>query len=330
MKPLRFLLDLLLRLLKGATYEWVVALKDIVRLIIEWLRKLFRPTRPHSETNATNTGCATIDHPSFHRPDPMIYSQKYLMSLGLAVTWDNPDISLFKNGVQVSEGDLLPNTEYEIRATIWNNSYDAPIVGLRVDFSFLSFGVTTLSNPIGSTVVDLGVKGGSQHPAIARIPWITPPTGHYCIVVGFHWVDDANPSNNVGQNNLTVVAATSPAIFTFQIRNPETQPRAYRMEVDTYTLPKLTECGHRSPKGDNGIRWKELQDIHDRASHPVPEGWTVEFTPLEVTLPPAQEAGVTVAITPPASFSGKQAFNVHAVMEHGAHAGGVTVYVTRA
>ncbi len=331
MKLLRSLLDLLLKFLKGIAYDWVVALIDIVQVILEWLRKLFRPKPPHSETNATNTGCATVDHPSFHRPDPVIYSQKYLMSLGLAVTWDNPDISLFRNGVQVSEGDLLPNTEYEIRATIWNNSYDAPIVGLRVDFSFLTFGVTTLSTPIGSTVVDLGVKGGSQHPAIARILWTTPPAGHYCIVVEFQWIDDANPNNNVGQNNLNVVAATSPAAITFQIRNQEIETRAYRMEADTYTLPELGECGDRPPKRrDNVTTWKKVQALHDRSNYPVPQGWTVVFTPPAVTLLPDEEVGVTVAITPPAGFTGKQAFNVHAVMDHGIYAGGVTVYVTKA
>jgi hypothetical protein len=330
-KLLRFLLDLFLKLLRGIAYDWVVALIDIVRVILEFLRKLFRPKPPHSETNTTNTECASVDHPSFHRPDPVIYSQKYLLSLGLAVTWDNPDVALFKNGVQVSEGELLPNTEYEIRATIRNNSYDAPIVGLNVDFSFLTFGVTTVSTPIGSRVVNLGVKGGTQHPAIARMHWTTPPTGHYCIVVAFQWVDDANPNNNVGQNNVNVVAASSPATFTFQVRNQEEKKRAYRMEADTYTLPELTDCGER-PIGrqDNVQKWKEVQALHNRANHPVPPDWTVAFTPPAVTLQPDEDVDLTVAITPPAGFTGQKAFNLHAVMDNGVYAGGVTVYVTKA
>lgn len=331
MKLLRLLFGLLLKFLKGIAYDWVVALVGILRLILEWLKKLFRPKPPHSDTNATNTGCASVDHPAFHRPDPVIYSQKYLMSLGLAVTWDNPDIALFKNGVQVSEGELQPNTVYEIRATVWNNSYDAPIVGLRVDFSFLTFGVTTLSTPIGSTVVDLGVKGGTQHPAIARMPWTTPPTGHYCIVVEFQWVDDANPNNNVGQNNVDVVAATSPAAFTFQLRNQEKEKRAYRMEADTYTLPELGECGDRPTRRPDKVKkWKEVRALHDRSSHPVPANWSVGFAPPAVTLLPDEEVDVAVTITPPADFTGKQAFNVHAVLDNGVYAGGVTVYVTKA
>ncbi|NJM74647.1 MAG: hypothetical protein HC852_01440 [Acaryochloridaceae cyanobacterium RU_4_10] len=263
--------DILLKFLKGIAYDWIVALIGVIKLFHEWFKKLFRPKPPHSDTNATNTGCATVDHPSFHRPDPLIYSQQYLLSLGLAVTWDNPDISLFRNGVQVPEGELLPNTEYEIRATIWNNSYDAPIVSMPVDFSFMSFGVTTFTTPIGSTVVDLGVKGGSQHPAIASVPWITPPVGHYCIIVEFKWADDANPNNNVGQNNTNVVTASSPATFTFTVRNQEEKERAYRIEADTYTLPERDDCSEiATDRRDNVQKWKELQVQHNRASHPVP------------------------------------------------------------
>ena len=92
MAQLRLLLDLILRFLKGIAYDWLVALIDVIRGLIELIKRLCRPELPHSQTNATNTGCASVDNPAFHRPDPCIYSQKYLLSLGLAVTWDNPDI----------------------------------------------------------------------------------------------------------------------------------------------------------------------------------------------------------------------------------------------
>jgi hypothetical protein len=331
-KLLKSLVDLLARLLKGIVFDWIVALLDIVRRLLLLLKQVLGGSKPpHSSTNATNTGCGTVDNPAFHRPDPVIYSQKYLLSLGLAVTWDNPDISLFRNGVQVSEGDLLPNTQYEIRATIWNNSYDAPIVGLPVHFSFLSFGVTTLQTAIGSVVVDLGVKGGVQHPAIASMLWTTPPAGHYCIIVDFEWVDDANPNNNIGQNNVNVVAATSPAAFTFTIRNQEERERSYRMEADTYTLPQPADCSDATARSrDKTTRWKEVQALHNRAAYPVPAGWTVAFSPPALTLVPGNEANVGVTITPPAAFTGRQPFNVHAVMDNGVFAGGVTVYVTKA
>jgi hypothetical protein len=74
------------------------------------------------------------------RPDPLIYSQQYLMGLGLAVTWDNPDIWLERNGSRVSSHAIEPDTEYEIVARIWNGSTDAPVPLLHVRFSYLSFG----------------------------------------------------------------------------------------------------------------------------------------------------------------------------------------------
>jgi hypothetical protein len=68
----------------------------------------------------------------------MIYSQQYLMSQGLAVTWDNPDIHLELGGVTVDSHDLKPNTTYDVIARIWNNSLDAVVVGMPVAFSFSS------------------------------------------------------------------------------------------------------------------------------------------------------------------------------------------------
>jgi hypothetical protein len=45
--------------------------------------------------------CAPINNQAFVRPDLLIYDQYYLTSLGLSVTWDNPDIQLYLNGLAV-------------------------------------------------------------------------------------------------------------------------------------------------------------------------------------------------------------------------------------
>ena len=100
----------------------------------------------------------------------MIYDQYYLMSLGLAVSWQNPDIQILRNGVPVASAyDLEPATTYEIVATIWNGSTSGVISGMPVSFSYLSFGVQTKSNYIGSQFsVDLGVKGSMHCPSLAH------------------------------------------------------------------------------------------------------------------------------------------------------------------
>lgn len=331
MKLLQFLLRSILDLLKGVTYKWILSLIDILRDILKALRdKWARPKRPHADKNATNEGCGPIHHTSFHRPDPLIYSQQYLLKLGLAVTWDNPDIVLMKNGVIVSEGDLLPDTEYEIVATIWNNSYDAPVVGLVVDFSYLSFGAGTTLNFIGTTAVNMGVKGGINHPAHARMLWKTPPAGHYCIQVNLKWADDVNPHNNLGQNNVNVVSPQSPATFSFQLRNNTQKSELYRLRTDTYTLPPLKDCPDKTAKPrDNDAQWREIQVTHNSNNYPIPPGWTVTLTPAEVLLAPDEEVTVEVSITPPDDFVGKQAFNIQAGYGTGKFAGGVTVYVSK-
>ena len=56
----------------------------------------------------------------------MTYTQRYLREQGLAVTWDNPDIQLYREGVAVSSTLLEAGTEYEIGAQIWNNSTSVP------------------------------------------------------------------------------------------------------------------------------------------------------------------------------------------------------------
>jgi hypothetical protein len=274
-----------------------------------------------------------INNPAFHRPDPCIYSQPYLLKLGLPVTWDNPDIVLRKGGIIVPEHDLQPDTDYEIEATVWNNSYEAPVVGLKVVFSFLSFGVATVANAIGTVFVNLGVKGGVNHPASAKVPWKTPPVpGHYCLQVKLVWFDDVNPENNLGQNNVDVAAALSPATFSFRLRNNTDRENLYRFQVDTYVIPSQDACKTAIPPEDRAPRVERLRRIrarHDRASFPVPVGWSIVITPAEVSLNPTDEVDIAVALTPPAGFTGTQPFNVNA-MYGGKYAGGVSLVVTAA
>src|SRR5437016_11771124 len=40
--------------------------------------------------------CITVSPAVLKRADPLIYSQYYLMKMRLSVTWDNPDIEIFR------------------------------------------------------------------------------------------------------------------------------------------------------------------------------------------------------------------------------------------
>ena len=333
MNVLKFLANVLLYLLKVLAYQWAIEGAGIVKRLIAFFKKFCVWLKlPHADQENQVRDPCKISNPAFHRPDPCIYSQQYLLSLGLPVTWDNPDIVLRRNGVIVAENDLLPNTDYEIGATIWNNSFDAPAVGLKVAFSYLSFGVATVSNAIGETFVNLGVKGGANHPADARMPWRTPPTpGHYCLQVLLIWVDDANPKNNLGQNNLDVVPAHSPAQFSFKLRNASERPRSFTFEVDCYRIPDPGLCKATIEPGDRGTfseRLRRIKARHDRALFPVPPGWSVDIQPATPHLAPNQEIDIAVAIEPPAGFTGEKPFNINA-RSGDIYAGGVTLTVTK-
>src|SRR5580704_16017175 len=65
---------------------------------------------------------------------------------------------------------------------------------------------------------------------------------------------------------------------------------------------------------------------HSRAAWPVPDGWQVGITPSEARLDPGQSTPVTVDITAPDGYAGRQAINVNAYAGQ-TLVGGVTFYV---
>src|SRR5438309_1673546 len=149
----------LIFVLRTLLFGWLIAIPKLIALICRVCRRR-RCEGSQRDCRAARSPCVLIDDPAFVRPDPLIYAQYYLRSLGLAVTWNNPDIELHLNGVPVSSSLLEPGTKYEIVARIWNGSLNAPLAGLPVHFSYLDFGAGTINVPIDSTKVDLGVKGG--------------------------------------------------------------------------------------------------------------------------------------------------------------------------
>jgi hypothetical protein len=307
--------------LKTLLYGWVVALIELLQILCRLLKRWFG--RGHRGKIPSPHRCVPINDPAFVRPDPTIYDQYYLTGLGLAVTWDNPDIQLYLNGTPVSSNQLLAGTTYEVVAQIWNNSTDAPVVGMRVAFSFLEFGVGTTSVPIGSTQIDLGVKGGANCPAYASMPWTTPTTpGHYCLQVLLQPADDTNTQNNLGQENTDVGTAHSPAVFTFTLRNDTDKQQTYNFALDAYAPGTPDPCGATDSANDRAARVAR----HRRGAQPVPPGWQVAVVPATPTLNPGQSTAITVTAAPPAGFIGNQVLNVNAFHAAGI-AGGVTLTV---
>jgi hypothetical protein len=323
--------------------------QDLFRLIVLWPARLWnllcelldfiKNFRKRRRRTFRDSCCVDVPPDVLLRPDPLIYSQYYLLSQGLAVTWDNPDIELFDNGGNlVPSHKLVPNTEYEVRVRVWNGSFDAPAPGLPVYLSLLTFGINMVSTPIGKTSVNLSVRGAPGHPALATFKWKTPEVrGHYCLQARLDWSDDANPNNNLGQENVDVGVFQSPAVFQFPVRNEQRYPRQLHLTVDTYSIPELVPCDDVTPPRDertpqtrlqeSEAHWTIARKTHSREAFQVPLGWRVEILPTEIIdLGPLEERIVTVKISKPDGFNGRKAFNINAVEGNDLN-GGVTLYV---
>jgi hypothetical protein len=320
----------------------------ISRYVRTRCRKATRDQKGRGSAGYIGAPSLKIPSHTYKRPDPLIYSQTYLMSKGLAVTWDNPDILLELNGIEVPSNNLAKDTIYRIKARIWNGSTEAPAVNLLVRFYYLSFGIGTVRNYIGKDFVDLPVKGAPGQPAIAEHDWKTPSQeGHYCLQVELVWPDDANPANNLGQENCDVKALNSPnAVFQFPVRNDSHFSRIIRLEADSYTIPPLLPCNYKQLEisdkiadlevrmngessgtlTEEGRRSAMLFLRHRREAYPVPDDCTIEFLSADVlNLNPEEEQIVTVKISTDRPFVDKQAININAFVESDL-IGGVTLY----
>jgi hypothetical protein len=332
LNALRSILVVIFGIVVALFFDLWPALKRIIKALKALIAKLLGTEA--RELPPVQASCVPIRHPSMKRPDPMIYDQYYLMSLGLAVSWQNPDIQILLGGVPVASAyDLSPSTTYTVRATIYNASTTGVVYNMPVVFSYLSFGVGTQSHviPGPDPVVSLGVKGSPQGIAVAEKDWTTPSVpGHYCVQVSFSYFDDINPFNNLGQENTQVVQAASPAQFSFQLSNPRDERATFRFEVDTFSIPPQPLCSTttRTTAASAPVS-AATRGRNSRTGNPLPPNWAIQFTPPNPVLGPGEEMTIDAVVTPPGNFQGTMPVNVHAFAAD-TLAGGVTVIVQKA
>ncbi len=315
----------------------------IYALFRRWCELRGAPPKGQGTREKSGQTSARLPSTIYKRPDPLIYSQYFFMKRGFAVTWENPDIGLTElpapdgSMAPVASHELLPNHVYRVHAQIHNGSTEAPAVGMPVFFSSLTFGIGIVPTLIGVAIVDLPVKGASGHPRQTFHDWRTPATaGHYCLQVLLFWGDDAEPDNNLGQENVTVGKLSSPATFKFPLRNDALITRRFRLEVDTYPPPVAPPCPvvtATDPTRSGGTLLRGTDDRqarlahHRRDAHPLPAGWTVQLSPgSEFELRAGEQVEITAVVTAPAAVPIPQPINVNAFAD-GLLAGGVTLYV---
>lgn len=310
-----------------------VALAFLVySLLRRWCELRGAPAKGSGTRESSGPSKVHLPSTIYKKPDPLIYSQYFLLAQGLAASWDNPDIRLTElpapdgTMVFVPSNSLAPNHVYRIHALVHNGSLESPCVGMPVAFSYLTFGIGTISTPIGATAINLAVKGAIGEPSEAFVDWLTPATpGHYCIQVLLIWPDDSQPLNNLGQENTDVKKLNSPkATFQFPLRNDAAVTRTFHLEVDTYPPPIPPAC---PDVGRGGIRQWDHLAAHRRAAHPLPPSWSVDLSPAgELMLRPGEEVQITAVVNVPEILTVPRPINVHAFADD-ILAGGVTLYV---
>ncbi|MDQ3666528.1 MAG: hypothetical protein M3410_08100 [Acidobacteriota bacterium] len=184
--------------------------------MFDWLCKLFIILfckRPKTEVP-----CLYLPERVINRPDPCIYSQFMLMQLNQPVTWDNPDVALFRNGVEQYTYDLQVDTDYVVEITVHNSSRKKPANGTQVAVQWIEFGAgAQIQHPIANLSANVPIWPGTTK---VNTTWRTPASpGHYCIEVELSHPDDGNPANNRGWNNTDVRAAASELQVPIRIFN---------------------------------------------------------------------------------------------------------------
>ena len=77
-------------------------LKEILAVFAYFLRFALGQKKPRVEH--------CVCPPALKKPDPFLYSQQFLISLGLPVTYDNPDIYIYDGKNLVDPHDLHAST----------------------------------------------------------------------------------------------------------------------------------------------------------------------------------------------------------------------------
>jgi hypothetical protein len=270
--------------------------------------------------------CVYFPERVINRPDPCIYSQFLLMQLKQPVTWDNPDIALFKDGVEQYTYNLTVDTTYDVAITVHNSSAEKEALGTKVAVRWIEFGAGGLvRHPIDDLVANVG-----RYPATAVVSttWRTPATpGHYCIEVELTHSDDGNPTNNLGWNNTQVLAAHSEAKTAIRIFNRHVSgPPREQLAMDRRgRVPwNLVEINFDSYVFHDAYGDEANGDV---MFAPRPPAWPARVEPRIFHFAPDETyRDVELVVDAPDGHGQREHFNVTA-LQGGAPLGGVTVAV---
>jgi hypothetical protein len=291
--PLEFLIALLRLIMLIIVLILVLVLK--LWHVILWLLRTNSLYPERSEED-----CGRIPEVLIRRPDPAIYSQTLLMSQGLPVTWNNPDIwvapAANPGAIEPDSYHLKADTDYIVFVRAHNASTDAAI-GTRVrlvyrPWSFNSPDVTPVETDAGGNEVFKFVDIAPMGSAIAQFSWHTPAVApgeqqHFCLQAHLFHPLDINLANNMGQENTNVAGLNPTPIHpgdTFEIDvplfNTGRRERAVDFRFDAYQIDPEDRLELRLERNPG----RAHLPLRDRLGHILPT-----ITPTETERLPPRE-----------------------------------------
>jgi hypothetical protein len=263
-------------------------------------------------------------------PDPYLYSQFWLMNLGLPVTWDNPDVRLHRNGVEAHPYALLPDTEYRVEVMLHNNSVAKAASGTTARILWIEFGVggaVAARHLIDEKQVDIPAHGHAAEHVPVTTTWRTPvQPAHYCIEIQLSHPADGNAGNNRGWQN-TVIRDAAPG-ETARVEIPVFNAFPASGYKDGRFRESISEVHLTldSYRLEIPLRWTEA-DV-EAAFAPVDPVWNAALDQTRLHLVPGSGGNVTLHLAVPtdATAGERQAFNIGGTVK-GRPVGGVTVLV---
>lgn len=223
----------------------LLLLLHLLRALWELLLRLFKGHEGRDESKPPM--CDKVPEQVKRKPDPCLYSQFYLSALGLAVTWDNPDMWVtLPNGTPVDSGSLVANTDYILHVRIHDASFDPALATeVRCFYRPWSF------NHPDRTPVEVNADGTERvvvlhippwSSEVAQFRWHTPDIAeaHFCIQAECRHPDDKNPNNNLGQENTNVRRASPGQMLAVNafLRNQARETGEFQIRVDNYVIPE--------------------------------------------------------------------------------------------
>lgn len=188
--------------------------------LVEWLGEFLRRRNLKEEEDEGEDCDRPFPEDVTRRPDPCIYSQQYLASQGVAVTWNNPDIWMAKastpNAIEPDSYHLEADTDYIVSVRCHNASTDLALgVMVRLlyrPWSFNSPELLPVSVTAGGQEVVRFANIAGMGSTVVQFLWHTPtpPPGessHFCLQAHVSHPMDINLQNNMGQENTNVHSA---------------------------------------------------------------------------------------------------------------------------